>query len=96
MTDTRKETPPLAEPGKRRSGASTGGIAQSADSGIAAAQQRAAERKDEARAEDEAASVAREREEPPDEGAVESIGRSVSDVVTGSDAPGGAKRRPGG
>lgn len=96
MKDDHDDTPPLAEPGKRRSGASTGGIARSADGGIADAQQRAAERKDEATPTDDAASVAHEREEPRDEGAVESIGRSVSDVVTGSDAPDGGKRRPGG
>ena len=39
-------TPPMAEPGRRAAGASTGGISRNADGGLADALQRSAERGD--------------------------------------------------
>ena len=119
--------PPMAEPGKRQSGADVGGVAASADAGLADAAQRASERRDgegagrattgEGSAGGTVSSGQQAREPEPapassatpaggqpkpgwddddepwrhapvapkDEDPLKSLGRSVSDVVTGSD-----------
>ena len=45
-----------------------------------------------------AAEAAKTRDEPPDEGAIESLGRAISDVITGAaeDAGGRDPKGPGG
>jgi hypothetical protein len=151
------ERPPMAEPGRRRSGASTGGVAESPTQGVEDALQRSTERgldeplgtstgnaaggaggpridlggtnepgagpgttppgsdavprsggsgntapqETTARPASGSPSSARERavephhpEEPPDEGAVESFGRAIGEVVTGSDEEDIDPRRP--
>jgi len=142
------ERPPLGEPGKRRSGASTGGMAESATQGVEESLQRSTERglddpmgastgnasggaaapridlggtnepgagpgtgtpvRGVARSgADDRADAPSDRVRPPstgtgphhpkeprDESAVESLGRAVGEVVTGSDEEATDPRRP--
>jgi len=101
------ERPPMGEPGRRPSGASTGGVAESPTQGVEDALQRSSERGlDEPTAAStgdasDAAATARDREvephhpeEPRDEGALESFGRAIGEVVTGSDEEDIDPRRP--
>lgn len=109
---------PMAEPGSHPQGASTGGIASTADAGLRDAAQRSMEHRDAVPAtppttgpagaspasgststppsgtkkndaswdEDEGADWRHPPVEPKDKGVLESLGKSVSEAVTGSKA----------
>jgi len=102
------ERPPMGEPGRRHSGASTGGVAESTTPGVQDALQRSTESGlDEAPGTGtgdasgggvssgrSAAASQHHPGEPRDEGAVESFGRAIGEVVTGSDKEDIDPRRP--
>jgi len=111
MPDTRTDdrAPSLAPEGTRQQGTSVGGMASTADAGLADAEQRSMEEREDdpvaapigvrAGAGTQGSGPARHRsepparpapeaheiDEPPDEGAIESLGRSIGEVVLGSD-----------
>jgi hypothetical protein len=84
MANTRSDdrTPPPAERGTRREGAPVGGIASTADAGLGAGRQDA---KSGSGSASRPGSEPHEIDEPRDEGPIESLGRSVGEVVLGSD-----------
>jgi len=100
--------PPLAEPGKRPTGADVGGVAAAPQAGVADGAQRSTERGEEpahGRARTGATDASTQRDDDEDEwrhepvapvderNPLRSLGKAVGETVTGSDADTSARKR---